>query len=271
MFNRYRINKLNRFWGASLLPLYYEKFPIVLCYSAKCGCTTALRWFLEQNCLLEEAIKFDPWIHNYREKVLQSQKNYKQQCMDIFLSDNPGKIIIKVIRDPMKRAVSSYLHYLRCETTEHNWVLVEKVQQWKHETGLSYQKGISFIQFLKFIKAEKNKKEILDPHISVQYQENQDPKVHEYILIENLDVRLKEIELKYNLRKTNIASLSYSSHHNIYSDSHLWPEDAYNYPADHDDIVKLGVPNSEIFVDPKTEVLIEDIYKKDVMIARDLR
>lgn len=270
-FNRYKINKLNKFWGGSLLPLYSEKFPIVLCYSAKCGCSTVLKWFLEQNGLLEEAIKFDPWIHNYREKVLQSRKNYKQQCMDIFLSDNPGKIIIKVVRDPMKRAVSSYLHFLRYGAPENNWVLVEQVQQWKHETGLCNQKGISFIQFLNFIKKEKNKNEILDPHISDQYQENQDPKVREYITIENIGVRIKQIELKYNLRKTNIDSLSQSIHHNSSTVNNLWPEDASNYPAVHDDLVRLGNPNSEIFQNSKTKNLIEKIYIKDITLYSKCR
>jgi hypothetical protein len=40
-----------------LLPLQRPGFPVAVCWSAKSGCTTVLKWFLTQNGLLDEALE----------------------------------------------------------------------------------------------------------------------------------------------------------------------------------------------------------------------
>ena len=57
-----------------LLPLQQPGFPVAVCWSAKSGCTTVLKWFLAQTGLLDEALAYNDWIHAYRQDKLFATK-----------------------------------------------------------------------------------------------------------------------------------------------------------------------------------------------------
>lgn len=128
-------------WGVQLLPLLSPDFPIAVCWSAKAGCTTILKWFLAHNGLLEEAVSHSRWVHDYREQCLCVGRAYRDRCRRLFSHDRADKYIVKVIRDPARRAVSGYLHLLRCEHHQ-TWPAGAAVSRWKRETGLDRQQGL---------------------------------------------------------------------------------------------------------------------------------
>jgi hypothetical protein len=88
-------------------------FPWLSAGRQKSGCTTVLRWFLAHNGVLDEAIAHSRWVHDYREDTLFHATGYRRQCQAIFKRARSGVTVVKVIRDPATRAVSSFLHVLR--------------------------------------------------------------------------------------------------------------------------------------------------------------
>lgn len=262
---QYSKNKsVDKFWENKLLPLWYKDFPIVISFSAKSGCTTILKWFLEQNGLLQDAYKFNSWVHEYREKVLCSTHDYKKTCKDIYTENSENKYIIKVIRDPFKRAVSSFLHYLRWKDISNNWPGAQDIELWKNSSGLSKQNGLSFKQYLSFVINQNINTKKLDPHFDMQFDKTQDQRVNEYIQIENIALKIEKLEKTFSLKKTNIEILSMSAHNNQKSISHSWPICASSHVADSDFKQKLGTPPLEIFLDEETELLIRQAYCKDI-------
>lgn len=46
-------------------PHFHQEFHIILFWSQKSGCTSLAHWFFYQINLFKEAIKYNPFIHNY--------------------------------------------------------------------------------------------------------------------------------------------------------------------------------------------------------------
>lgn len=254
---------MDNFWEDKMLPLWRKDFPVVVSWSPKSGCTTILKWFLEQNNLLEVAYSHNPWVHEYREKILYAQKNYKSECKDAFTKNTQKKYIIKIIRNPLNRSVSSYLHYLRYSVLTKDWEVVREIEMWKAVNGLSSQKGISFRQFLNFVLNQDLKGIRNDPHFGQQYDARQDEKVDLFIPIESISSQIGKIENKFGMKKIDLNKLSNSVHNNKISNLHNWPALAASFPAEDDFHKKLGVPPAEVFLDDETKLLIKNIYWRD--------
>ena len=259
----FKIQSADDYWKDSNLPLYNKDFPIIISWSPKSGCTTILKWFLAQNRLLDEANNYSDWVHDYRENKLCTRPGYKKLCMQYFIENPSSKHIIKVIRNPYTRAVSSYVHVLRWGVLTKDWPLISKIETWKRSNNLKNQKGMSFRQFLLFIIDQQSKGHLLDPHLKQQYDEIQDPKVNHYVRIENIMNDLEEIEKKFSLECLDYKQISNSIHHNIASIAHTWPSKASQHVANHDYESVLGTPPSEIFLDEETKSLIRIAYWRD--------
>lgn len=251
-------------WTHSLLPLQRPGFPVAVCWSAKSGCTTVLKWFLQQTGRLDEALSFSHWVHDFRERRLFTEPGYRWQSERLF--KKPGRLetsIIKVLRDPATRAVSSYLHYLRCGADVEQWTHAARVAQWKALTGLDGQRGISFRQFLLFVSAQQLLRIETDPHFRPQYEALQDPRVDTYLLLEDLAAGLRAVEERHGLPHVDLDGLSRSHHHNPPSAAHAWPAEAATFVADHESLAELGTPPPEIFLDAETQSLIRTTYCVD--------
>jgi len=245
-----------------MLPLFKKKFPVVISFTPKSGCTTILKWFLEQNNLLQEAFMYSEWVHDYREKVLYASNGYMEECLSVFTNNPDNKIIIKVIRNPIYRSISCYLHYLRQSSIAKNWSIIREIEDWKSSNGLNDQQGISFNQFLKFIISNQSGK-VLDPHFSCQYDPIQDSKVNIYIPLEIISNEIRNLEKRFNLKKIDINFISESPHNNKPSTFSNWPKDASSFPADQNFEKRLGIPNANIFLDKETVIMIKNAYWQD--------
>lgn len=249
-------------WGVQLLPLLSPDFPIAVCWSAKAGCTTILKWFLAHNGLLEEAVSHSRWVHDYREQCLCVGHTYRHRCRRLFSHDRADKHIIKVIRDPARRAVSGYLHLLRCEHHQ-SWPAGAAVSRWKRETGLDRQQGLSFRQFLQFLADQQRMGRDIDLHFRPQYDPRQDPRVHTHVPLEHLAAGLNDLERLFRLPHIDVRSLSDSPHHNTPTRHCHWSATPSAVPADSDTLEKLGTPSAEAFLDPKTVAAVREVYRID--------
>ena len=63
-------------------PLVSLSHRLVLFFSAKSGCTFAIKWFLQQTHMLEAARYYHPWVHNYRRDVLYNSKEHERGIKD---------------------------------------------------------------------------------------------------------------------------------------------------------------------------------------------
>lgn len=249
-------------WAAAVPPLVCRDFPIVVCWSPKAGCTTVLKWFLEHNGLLDEAVAFSPWVHDYRASRLCVGDDYHRQCERLFGRQSANRFIVKVIRNPDRRAVSCYLHFLRwCH--DPGWSAGAAVSDWKREVGLGGQRGLSFRQFLRFLADERSRGRAIDPHFRQQFEPLQDPLVHAHIPLERLSAGLVELERLFRLRDVDLGRLGGSNHHNPPTPDCRWPDPPATHPADGRTIEMFGVPAPEAFLDPDTLACVREVYRVD--------
>ena len=241
------------------LPLVREGFPVVCCWSAKAGCTTALKWFLQHNGLLQEAMQHGAWLHDYRVRRMVEEPGYERRCRRAVRSD--GVHVIKVIRDPAKRAVSAYLHYLR--TASDPWIGSLVLAEWKAANGFGAQPGLSFAQFLEFVLDLQRRRQPLEPHVRPQYDRAWDPHVDTCIPLEDLAAGLEETERRCGLPHVDVRSLSESRHHNRPSGHQQWPRDASRFPATAETLDEIGVPSADLLLDTTTIPLLQAAYSAD--------
>lgn len=249
-------------WDGQLLPLLAFRFPIAVCWSAKAGCTSILKWFLAHNGLLEEAAAHSRWVHDYREQRLCVGRDYRSSCERLFSHATLDRYIVKVIRDPARRAVSGYLHFLR-QGHHETWPAGATVNRWKLQAGLGRQRGISFRQFLRFLTSEQAQGRSLDPHFRPQFEPLQDVRVHAYIPLEHLAAGLRDLERRFCLPHVNVRSFSNSFHHNTPTSHCDWPEAAATVPADLETLETLGTPSADAFLDPITLESVHAVYRAD--------
>lgn len=60
--------------------------------------------------LLNEALDYHHWVHNYRIDIYYKQKEYLANLNSVL---SPDYLRIKLVRSPYQRAVSSYIHAIR--------------------------------------------------------------------------------------------------------------------------------------------------------------
>ncbi len=246
-----------------LLPLQQPNFPVAVCWSAKSGCTTVLKWFLAHTQLLDEALAYSSWVHDYRQHKLFQANGYRQQCERLFRHGTSHTFVVKVIRDPATRAVSSFLHFLRCSRDVRHWSVETDVRRWKSAAGIAHQPGLSFRQFLLFVTAQQLNRARLDPHFRPQHDVRQDARVDAFIRLEDLADALRVIEHRTGLPHIDVRELSQSTHHNPVTTGHGWPTLASEYPADHNTLDELGTPPTHVFLEPATRMLMRTAYWAD--------
>jgi len=91
-------------------PLLHGPGRLGIIWSAKSACTTLLLWYLWHCGLLAAARFYNGWPHEFRYRVLYASQTYRAWADQI---GPAGWSWLRVVRDPFKRAVSSYRHALR--------------------------------------------------------------------------------------------------------------------------------------------------------------
>lgn len=233
--------------------LINDEKKIIFEYSAKSNSTVICKMFFQYIRLLEKALIYDPWIHNYEQRQYNPRQNIKK---------NISYIKIKFIRNPYHRAVSSYIHVMR--TSLRNFL----------------PKHLRNISFLVFLRSYNNIKSIPgSDHFTPQFGNYGIDFFHEIVKVENLDDEILRINNKYNLD----LNCSFTSSHWV-SSSHWARDESYGISNDTErklndinysiigskkllKIIHLRkLPHYEWFYTTETRKLVEEIYKKDIDI-----
>jgi hypothetical protein len=116
-------------------PLLNDRWRFAVLWSAKSACTATLIWFINTLGRTAEARAYDRWPHNWRREVLQRSQGA------VTLDDS--WTVVRVIRDPYARAISSYRHILQHGDD------ADRIQEF---LGRNLRPGYSFSEFLAFLE-----------------------------------------------------------------------------------------------------------------------
>lgn len=105
---------------SSSLKLYDEEDKIAILGMPKGGATIATQLMFQYLNLTQEAKKFSPWIHDYRIQVFEKDMDYlscRRHCHVRNTTEpepnHEKAVCIKIVRSPLDRLVSSYIHVMR--------------------------------------------------------------------------------------------------------------------------------------------------------------
>ncbi|HDR6388564.1 MULTISPECIES: sulfotransferase family 2 domain-containing protein [Bacillus] len=236
------------------MPHFHDEFPLILFWSQKSGCTSLANWFFYQIGLYEEAINYEPFIHNYEYDIYKNSfLYYIQVATELRLKE---KQAYKLVRNPYKRAVSSFLSLLSLPHIEH--------PEWRPIRQFLYgdencNKKISFKLYLYYLKSFDSNSDLINPHYAPQYIQGEEHFVTNYIYLENYSSAITKLEDQYELKKSPLDLLEKSWHHQ--SDYATFTGDYTD--ADITDPLFPRIPTYDSFYDHETIQLVQDIFNKD--------
>ncbi len=123
-----------------------EENGFVLFFRPRCGSTTLTRWFFENMGVVFSGFS----ISGYRVEWLESRMEHLQQVLDERY-DELHKFV--VIRDPIERAVSSYLHVVN-NKTDAQWSVVKPlVDPGLEKHDLTFRQWVEYLSKIDLDKA----------------------------------------------------------------------------------------------------------------------
>lgn len=246
------------------VPLYNEKLPFILLWSQKAGCTNLTKWFFYQIGLYDEALEYHPSIHVYKAGQFFKQDHYLDEIREQL--ENSQIDVIKLVRNPYKRAVSSFLTFSSyCFSSKPKNMLM--YQDWLKVYDLFYNskppyKGMSFKQFLFFLDTTGSSVAHVDGHIAQQYMEGEEKLNLNYIKVENFFEDINNLEVNYQLKKTPHSLISKQKNH--HSSNMSLHGDYSNITITSNILFSKKLPTYESFFDLENLELCEKIFKQDI-------
>ncbi|UOQ48616.1 sulfotransferase family protein [Gracilibacillus caseinilyticus] len=227
-------------------PLYDEEFPLIFFWRPKGGCTSLIKWYFYQIGLLQTALDYDPWVHLYREEQFYRQKDYKENVRKELLKGE--KKVYKLVRNPYRRAVSSFLSMIGNE-------------QIRESVFPGVNTGISFKQFLHQVKRLGVSGDKIDLHIAEQYEEGEEYFIDRYLKLEDFNEQIPLIEKQFNLAVSPLSEITRSPHHMKQKMKETKEIHFSDVPITIKDLD--NIPKYDQFYDEETEHLVADLYAKD--------
>lgn len=195
---------------------------IALMWVPKAGATFGVKWFFAQTGLLEEAIQYHKFVHYYRDDLYRYSSLNRISLGD-FLKRPDEYSVIKIVRHPLKRAVSSYIHAVKFKFAyqELSRLLGRPVDQ---DRGFSFREFVSYLEAIDIYTCNihfRTQSHILERSgkISINYLIDLDESVE----------RLGELEKILGLRQTDLSQLSESKHHTTRTDVEGFYGDRIDY------------------------------------------
>lgn len=243
------------------LPYHHPGLPFVLLWSEKAGCTSLLRWFLHHTGELVEADAYDPWVHRWEIEVMKVRPGYADAAADAIAGGAP---VIKLVRHPFDRAVSSFLTLSRHpEGADHFGVTVRRrVREWLYGDG-DAPYGFGFVEYLRWLDTVDV--ESLDPHLAPQRTTLEDSIADlELIRLDGFADGVRSLEERFGLDPAPLDEITSSRHHTTRlavpaarrsAVVHLHPP----IPRPDD----WPVPSTEDFVDDESADLVARLFRID--------
>jgi hypothetical protein len=206
-FNSRKRGRIHQVCKGPNHPLFLEDRDVAIIWSAKSGCTFAVKWFLLQRGELQGAQEYSNWIHDYRTGVYRPSEHY---MAGVHRAEFGKMRYIRLVRDPYSRTVSSYLHMIRTVGDQNFHRPFNEFLGRDIEAG----QGVSFAEFCDFLEATDV------AHCDVHYRQQAHPletskliDIDHVVHLEKLERELPPLVERYGLLPASIAELS-ASHHN---------------------------------------------------------
>lgn len=195
-------------------PLHGAEFPLVLLLTEKAGCTSLTKWFLFHVGKLDEATRYHPWVHRYRLNVLYQQPGYYWQALRLLVF--PSKPVIKLVRNPYDRAVSSYLSTLSNAhgSNARSWA-IDLVAAIRAHAGKppAPVPAMSFRDFVRFLAVNGTERSDVNCHVACQYMAGEEARLDRIIKLERFVEEIRRLEAEFKLPESPLDRITKSGHH----------------------------------------------------------
>lgn len=141
---------------ARMLPLIHPRHRFVVLFFAKSACTSVVIWYLHTMGLLEGARSYSRWPHDFRIDRLYKRAEDREARASLRMSQ---VTVLKVVRDPLERAVSSFRHALATGYARESILAALGID--------TAARGLSFERFIDFL--EREDLQACDPHHALQW------------------------------------------------------------------------------------------------------
>ncbi|MEM9222469.1 MAG: sulfotransferase family 2 domain-containing protein [Pseudomonadota bacterium] len=237
-------------------------------WSQKAGCTTVVNWFFFQVGLLDEARAHSRWIHNYENEVFKKQDRYQRRLQEAMASGD--YTVVKVVRDPFRRAASSFLVFAdRPSARADHWTQPywSAAEPWLAERGRKASDGISFMEHLDFLTEELAKGfDRVNLHLSPQHLPGEEAYSPSIVRIEDFASWVREREVDLSLKDSTGARIFGSAHHHKVTASRTQQlgERPENYRLKRSEFTDHSFPDSKILVNERSIGALRAAYARDV-------
>jgi hypothetical protein len=191
--------ELGRLFRTRPRPLIHPAARLVVIFSAKSACTSVVIWFLHHLGDADAARDHFRWPHRYRGQVYYKSPLYRSA----FELDLENFTVVRVVRDPFDRTVSSFRHALKTSLADTH------VPRVLGRSDIS-RDGLSFAEFLDFL--EGSDLTTCNPHFLIQRHPLEDKLPVRHLInisTEDLFTRLNEVEADIGLPRTDFAALAW--------------------------------------------------------------
>jgi hypothetical protein len=230
---------------------FVEPADIAVMWSPKAACTTVMTWVFLQDGLLAEALAYSNWIHRYRLRRYQKDERYLRRLGNL---RRYGRHVIKVVRNPFDRAVSSYFHAYRhgYEDLHLSSALGRPVDPAQR---FSFREFVHFLDRVDITRCNLHHRvqaTSLERHVLFGV------KPHRIIKIEDgLEAALGQVERQYGLPPTDFSNPVFRSHH------HTSRIAADGLAADRRDWSPRHLPPAAAFYDDDLVARVARLYAED--------
>ena len=236
--------------GSQFLVDAEKKFALL--WSPKAGSLFAVRWFFEQMGLLEEAVTYNKFVHKYRDDVYRYSDVHRESLNAYFQSPDEFTVL-KSVRHPLKRAVSSYIHANKRGYSDQqiSKVIGRKVTP---ESRFSFREFIQYLGNVDIYACNVHYRAQVHP-----FENNGKIKVNHVINLEDSIVRLSELEKELELKDTDLAQFSKSRHHTTRAEM----EGFYGDKIDFYGQKGVLIPDTRCFYDDELVTCVGEVYQDD--------
>jgi Sulfotransferase family len=230
---------------------FVESANLAVMWSYKAACTTVIKWVFQQNGLLPEAMAYNSWVHKYRLRQYQKSERYLSRLKRL---SSGGFDVVKVVRDPLDRAVSSYIHAYRHGYADE---AIAKIVQ----RPLSRRQRFSFREFVSYL--EQTDLLYCNPHHRVQVAPIERhvlfrTRPSKIIRIEHgLNAALSALERELGLPATDFTNPVFESDHHTVRTAQA------GSAADLVYIPRHAVPPAAMFYDGELAAKVARLYAED--------
>jgi hypothetical protein len=232
------------------IPLYSKEKNLALFWSAKSGCTYAVKWFFYHAGLLDTALSYNPWVHDFREQVYSVSSEFKSDIKSLCNKDIRA---VKVVRNPYSRAVSSYLMAVRAgyDNNEIGEFLGRTVDS---------KNGFSFSEFLNYLASIDLRNCNIHHRLQVHPAEEEGIVQPLFVIhLENSFQETAECEKSLGLATSDLHRFRASGHN---TSRRVWP-DFWGHVKLYRRLGNKILPDTENFYDDSLKAKVGRLYSED--------